>query len=112
MLRLRVRASPSSVLFYDTMQLRRQRLLAHSVANPVRHEPCAPVRDLEHSVKLVGAHAFLAGTEQVISQQPLAQGDMGILEDRSHGYGELLTASAALPHALANVGVLLGRLWL
>jgi len=61
-------------------------------------------------MKLMGAHALLAGTKQVIGQQPLAQGDMGILEYRSHGNGELLTASATLPHAFADVRALLGGL--
>ena len=76
------------------------------------HEPCTPVCNLEHSVKLVGAHALLAGTKKVIGQQPLAQGNMGILKDCSHGNGELLTAPATLPHAFADVRALLGRLWL
>ena len=69
----------------------------------MRHEPCTPVRDLEHPVKLVGTHALLAGTEQVIGKQPLAQGDVAVLEYRSHRDGELLTAPAALPDAFADV---------
>ena len=43
-------------------------------------------------------------------QQPLAQGDLAVLEDRANGNGELLTASAALPHAGANVGIFLAGL--
>src|ERR1039457_1549139 len=81
----------------------------------MRHEPCTPVCDFEHPVKLVGAHALLAGTKQVIGQQPFAQGNVGILEDRPYGNGELLTASGTLPHAFANVlalAVLFSGLWL
>ena len=56
------------------------------------------------------AYALLAGTEQMESEQPLAKRDVAISEDRTHGDGKLLPASATLPHALANVFVLLG--WL
>src|SRR5580698_9420975 len=66
------------------------------------HEPCAPVRDLEHSVKLVGAHALFAGAKQVIGQQPFAQGDMAVCEDRSDRDSERLPASLALPEAGAS----------
>jgi hypothetical protein len=51
----------------------------------------------------MGAHTLLAGTEQVIGKQPFTQGNMGILKDRSHGNGELLTAPGTLPDAFANV---------
>ena len=50
-------------------------------------------------MKLVGAHALLAGTEQVIGKQPFAQGDMAICEDRSDRDSERLPASLALPKA-------------
>ena len=66
------------------------------------HEPCAPIRDLEHSVKLVGAHALLAGTKQVIGQQPFAQGDMAVCEDRSDRDSKRLPASLTFPEAGAS----------
>src|ERR1035441_7159023 len=74
------------------------------------HEPCTPVRHFEHSVKLMGAHVLLAGAEKVIGQQPLAQGNMAVLEDRANGHGELLPAPATLPDPIADMLVLLGRL--
>ena len=35
------------------------------------------------------AHALLAGTEKVVGEQPLAQGNMAIRKDRANGHGEL-----------------------
>src|SRR5437870_3049984 len=78
----------------------------------MRHEPCTPVRNLQHPVKLVRGHSLLAGAEQMIGKQPFPERDVTVLEDRAHGDGELLTASATLPHAFTNVLVLLGRFWL
>src|SRR5258708_35164220 len=69
----------------------------------MRHEPGALVRDSEHTVKLVGAHALLAGAEKVEGQKPLVQRDMAILHDRADRHRELLTASGALPKSLATV---------
>ena len=74
------------------------------------HEPCTPVRHFEHPVKLVGAHALFAGAKQVISQQPFAQGNMGVLEDRANGHGELLRHPPHFQTPIAYMGVLLGRL--
>src|ERR1039457_545886 len=74
----------------------------------MRHEPCAAIRNLQHSVKLVGTNALLAGAEQMIRQEPLAKRNVAVSEDRSHGDGKLLTASGTLPHASADVLVLLG----
>ena len=63
-------------------------------------------------MKLMRAHALLAGTQQMKCKQPFAQGNMAVSEDRSNGDTELLPASRTLPHALADMRVLLGRLWL
>ena len=46
----------------------------------------------------------------MIREQPFAQGNVAVLEDRAHGHGELLTAPSAFPDAVANVRILLGRL--
>src|SRR5579863_2812989 len=72
------------------------------------HEPCTPVRHFEHPVKLMGADALLAGAEKVIGQQPFAQGNVAVLEDRPNRHRELLAASRTLPHAGAHVLALLG----
>ena len=56
----------------------------------------------------MGAHALLAGTEKVIGQQPFAQGDVAVCEDRPNRDGKLLPAPAALPYTSADVCVLLG----
>src|SRR5690348_6186271 len=74
------------------------------------HEPSTRVGDLEHSVKLMSAHALLARAEKVEREQPLVQGDMAIFEDRANGHGELLTASRALPDASTDVLILFGSL--
>lgn len=61
-------------------------------------------------MKLMGAHALLACTEQVIRQQPFTQGNVAVGEDRTHGDCELFAASGAFPYALANVLAFLRRL--
>src|SRR5262249_35122518 len=50
----------------------------------------------------MGAHSLLGRAEQVDRHEPLIERDVRVSKNRSHGYGELLTASAALPHAFAN----------
>ena len=105
--RLRMTALPAHIGFINFNQSRE---LMTTVPDSLRselmsHEPCAPVGDLEHSVKLVGANALLAGAEKMKRQQPLAQGNVGISKDRAHGDGELLPASGTLPNALADVGM-------
>src|SRR2546427_12064952 len=68
----------------------------------MRHEPCAAIRDLQHSMKLVRGHSFFAGAEQMIRKQPLAQRDVAVLEDRAHRDGERLAASATLVESRAR----------
>ena len=63
-------------------------------------------------MKLVGAHALFAGTQQMIGKQPFAQGNVAVSEDRADRDGKLTPAPAALPYTLANMLALLGRLWL
>src|ERR1039457_3573484 len=74
----------------------------------MRHEPCAAIRNLQHSVKLVGTNALLAGAEQMIRQEPLAERNVAVSEDRSHGDGKLLAASTTFPRAFASMFVVLG----
>lgn len=73
------------------------------------HEPSALVGDPEHSVKLMGAHALLAGAEQVNREEPLVQRNMAIRENRSDRHGELLSARLALVDARARLGTRLRR---
>ena len=40
---------------------RRKIACAHSLSKPVHHEPCALVRNSEHTVNLMSAYALLAG---------------------------------------------------
>ena len=50
-------------------------------------------------MKLVGAHALLAGGQQVRSEKPLVERDLGALEHGANGDGELLAAGVALDSA-------------
>ena len=70
----------------------------------MRHEPRGAIANPEHTVKLVSAHALLAGTHQVDRHEPLVKRDMAVLEDRTDGYAELLTATGTLPNPTTNVG--------
>ena len=44
----------------------------------------------------MGAHALLAGAEQVIAEQPLVERHLGTLEHGANGHSELFAASIAL----------------
>ena len=69
----------------------------------MRHEPSALVRYSEHPVKLVGAHALLAGTQEMERHQPLIQSDMAALHQRPGRDREILPAfllGAAIPAGL------------
>jgi len=79
-----------------------ERFLFHRVANPMRHEPRALISHSKHSVKLVGAHAFLARAEKMDCHEPFVQRNMAVREDRIHSDRELLAASLTLPHAFAD----------
>ena len=47
--------------------------LVHGFADAVAHEPSGLVGDAEHTVDLMGAHAFLAGRQHVGREQPLVE---------------------------------------
>src|SRR5271157_2993172 len=66
------------------------------------HEPRALVRHAKHPVKLMGAHALLAGTEQVKRKEPLVQRNVAVFHDGSDRNAELFPASRALPETLAR----------
>ena len=58
---------------------------------------------------LMGADALLAGGHQEQCGQPLGQRNLGTLENRLHGHGELVTALGALVEA-RTMGLALKRL--
>src|ERR1700730_14598918 len=68
----------------------------------MRHEPCALVGNAEHPMELVRTHSLLTRAEKMNRLEPRRKRDMGILEDRAHANGELLSAGATLPYASAN----------
>ena len=58
--------------------------------------PCRFVGHAESPLELIGAHALLGLAEQVDAQEPLPQRQMGIVEDRASGHGELIAALVAV----------------
>lgn len=89
------------VRFHDAGQFALQRRLSHRIADPVAHEPCALVRDPEHAMNLVCAHALFGSVHEVDRGEPLRQGDVAILENRPDGHAELLPARFALQQSLS-----------
>lgn len=88
--------------FHNPCQLSRQRILGRGVSQPVNHEPCRFIRHSQHPMNLVGAHAFLAGAEQVDRHQPDVQWDVAVFKDSALRDRELLPAALALPHSRTN----------
>lgn len=80
--------------------------IAHTFANTMTHKPRGFVGQPDHAVKLMGAHALLAGAHQMRRQKPLGHGDMRALVDRTDSRRELLPAVFAViparPHRLAT----------
>ena len=48
----------------------------HSFADAVRHEPGGLVGHAKHSMELVAGHAFLAGGQEMCSEQPFVKRDV------------------------------------
>jgi len=71
----------------------------------MRHEPRALVGDSQHAVKLMSANTLLAGTKKMERHQPLVQRDVAVLEDRSNGDTELLSAGPAVEQARPSVAL-------
>lgn len=71
----------------------------HGMADAVRQEPRRLKGDAQHAMKLVAAHALLAGVEQVNGLQPQVQRDMAGLENGPDLDREGLAALVALPDA-------------
>jgi len=54
--------------------------------------PCRLVTNPQRSLELVGAHTLSGLTKQIDAQEPLPQGQVGIIEDRASGHRELIAA--------------------
>src|SRR5208282_4572688 len=82
---------------------------SHRFADTVAQEPCRLVIDAKGAVELMGAHALLAGVQEVEGHQPLIQWDMAALHDGPGGDREILAAfllGAPIPAGLFRlVGV-------
>src|SRR6266478_333112 len=66
--------------------------LSHCSPNPMAQIPRGLVADSESPLDLIRRHALARLTEQVRGKKPLPQGQMCVVEDRSHGDGELICA--------------------
>lgn len=64
----------------------------HRRAYPVAQIPRCLVADSKRSLNLTSAHALLGFTEQVGRRKPLFEGQVGVVENRSGGHGELIAA--------------------
>ena len=63
----------------------------------MHHEPRGTIRaDVEHSLNLERAHAFLGRAKHVPCDQPLAKRDFRFFENGAYRYGELFLAGVAL----------------
>ena len=74
---------PVGLVHFDGTTVRSQRaahLYVHSLADGMGHEPGGLVGYAQSTVKLMGAHALLARTNQVGRQNPLVKGNLGALE--------------------------------
>ena len=71
----------------------------HGRTDAVTEVPCGFIGTFvlapDRALKLAGTHAFLSFTEQQHSHKPKRQSQMGIVENRASGHGELVTAFAA-----------------
>src|ERR1039458_10063810 len=73
-----------------------QRALLHGVTDTMKHEPSRPLRYFQLAGDGVRTDVPVVRDEPH-GGQPLAQGDGGVLENRSHFHRELLAASQAGP---------------
>ena len=75
-------------------------IVAHGLADAVGQIPgCAVRSDTELPMELTGRDSFLGFTHEVDRQEPLAKRQMGIVYDRSRGYGKVVFATMAVPLA-------------
>src|SRR5262249_19741800 len=78
-------------------------------SDSVTEVPCGFVADPHHALDLIRTHALAGLTEQVSSSEPFNQRQMGVMEDRSRCYAELITAVIAVELvAIVDAGNLRG----
>src|SRR5208282_4113107 len=75
----------------------------HSLADTVRHEPCRFIGNAKHSVKLVAAHAFLAGCHQVKGAYPLVKRYMAAFKQCADSYRKGFLAGQAVVKAFLMI---------
>jgi len=73
----------------------------HSFAYAVTHEPSGFIGHSKHTLDLLGTHALLRRTKQVIAQQPFIEGNFGTLKHRPDRDRVLFAAIVALDEASA-----------
>src|SRR5437764_1625737 len=64
----------------------------HRLANPMAEIPSRFVTDSHHAMNLVRAHPLARFAKQICNSEPLVQGEMRVMKDRSSGHGELIAA--------------------
>jgi hypothetical protein len=79
----------------------------HSGPDAVTEIPCRLIADSKGALELVGTHFLARLAEQVDAQEPLPQGEVGIIEDRASSHRELIAAFIAVKlvslHYLRNL---------
>src|SRR5271156_624653 len=68
----------------------------HCETDAVAEIPCCLITDSKRALNLTSGHAFLRFTKQQGSHKPLCQWQVGIVENRSSGNGELVIAGLAV----------------
>jgi hypothetical protein len=71
-------------------------VVAHCLANSMVEMPSGFQSDTKHALKLAGANALLAGTQEMDGLQPHSQRQMATFKDSSDFYGKLFAADIAL----------------
>jgi len=95
---LRLAADEGFVNLDDAVERHVERFGLRRIAEPMQHEPCGLLRNPEIAGELRTGDAFLVAGNQPDRDEPLAQGELRIGEDRADFDGE------PLPAILAFVG--------
>jgi hypothetical protein len=72
-----------------TVQLAPEGFILHSQTNPMHHEPCSFLSDIQITRNLATANPVLASGEQPQRSKPLVKADGGVLTKTSDLNGEL-----------------------
>jgi hypothetical protein len=77
-----------------------ERAILHCKTNAMEHEPCGLLSDAKSAANLIRANAVLAIRNHPNCDEPLVEGERGILKDSSHFARELLASvfAFAFPH--------------